>query len=204
MTEPPAIVLVRHGATEWSASGRHTGRSDVPLSPAGEAAARALVDRLPPGPYDRVWTSPTRRARDTARLAGFVNPTIVPDLAEWDYGDYEGLTTAEIQAGRPGWNLFATAARTAKMRPPSATAPTGSSRPCARKACPPSSFPARISSASSAHVGRVGRLRPGTTSEWIPPASRSSRPSITAPIRSSGGGTCSPSRLAPPETLASP
>jgi len=107
MTEPPAIVLVRHGATEWSASGRQTGPSDIPLSPAGETAARALVDRLPPGPYARAWTSPTQRARETARLAGFADAAIVTDLSEWDYGDYEGLTTAEIQAERPGWNLFA-------------------------------------------------------------------------------------------------
>lgn len=103
------IVLVRHGETEWSATGRHTGRTDVPLTPEGERAARALGRRLGelgvvPG---RCITSPRRRAVDTARLAGLGEHLAVDDrLAELDYGDYEGRTTVEIRRERPGWDLF--------------------------------------------------------------------------------------------------
>jgi len=107
MAEVPAIVLVRHGETDWSRWRRHSGRTDVQLNNAGMAAASALVARLPPGPYDRVLSSPSGRARATASLAGFANPVVSTDLAEWDYGAYEGLTTQEIQQSRPGWNLFA-------------------------------------------------------------------------------------------------
>jgi len=99
------ILLVRHGATEWSANGRHTGRTDLPLTPDGEAAARALRDRLPPD-ADLVLASPRRRATETCRLAGLGEVQIDDDLQEWDYGDYEGLTTPEIRADRPGWNLW--------------------------------------------------------------------------------------------------
>lgn len=106
MTEPPPIFVVRHGETQWSRERRHTGRSDIALTVKGEEQARALASRLPLGPFARVLTSPSARARDTARLAGFSDATVVCDLAEWDYGDYEGQTTAEIRALRPGWNLF--------------------------------------------------------------------------------------------------
>jgi broad specificity phosphatase PhoE len=103
----PTILLVRHGQTEWSRTGRHTGRSDIPLTPAGEDAARRLAERLPPPPRPIVWTSPSSRAFDTCRLAGYGAWSVKqPDLHEWDYGDYEGRTTADIQAGRPGWQVF--------------------------------------------------------------------------------------------------
>ena len=103
MTE---AVLVRHGATEWSAAGRHTGRTDIPLSADGEAAARALRGRLPARP-DAVLVSPRRRAVETCRLAGLGDfAQVDDDLQEWDYGDYEGLTTPEIRATRPDWNLW--------------------------------------------------------------------------------------------------
>ena len=104
---PPSVTLVRHGETAWSASGRHTGLTDIPLTPEGERKARGLRDRLKRVAFDRVFTSPLQRAARTCELAGFgAAAKIDPDLVEWDYGDYEGLTTREIQAQRPGWRLF--------------------------------------------------------------------------------------------------
>jgi broad specificity phosphatase PhoE len=105
MSDLPTVYLVRHGETEWSKSGRHTGRTDLPLTPKGDANARALRGRLAGTAFDRVLTSPLQRAARTAKLAGFT-ATPDPDLMEWDYGDYEGLTSAEIRANRPGWDLF--------------------------------------------------------------------------------------------------
>lgn len=101
----PTIYLARHGETEWSRCGRHTGRTDLPLSAAGERDGAALRDRLRGPTFTTVLASPLIRARRTAELAGFT-PAIEPDLAEWDYGEYEGKTTAEIRAGQPGWMLF--------------------------------------------------------------------------------------------------
>jgi probable phosphoglycerate mutase len=101
----PTIYLVRHGETEWSRSGRHTGRTDLPLTAQGEADGRLLAQRLKGIPVTTVLSSPRLRAWRTAELAGF-HPVIEPDLAEWDYGDYEGLTTAEIRHTNPHWNLF--------------------------------------------------------------------------------------------------
>jgi probable phosphoglycerate mutase len=103
----PEIWLVRHGETEWSLSGRHTGRSDIPLTANGEEAARKLAPRLQGRSFSAVWSSPSQRASNTCRLAGFdADAVIEPDLAEWDYGAYEGITTKDILAGRPGWQLF--------------------------------------------------------------------------------------------------
>ncbi|MDE1992405.1 MAG: histidine phosphatase family protein [Rhizobiaceae bacterium] len=103
----PEIYLVRHGQTEWSLSGRHTGRTDIPLTPAGEEAARKVADRLPVIDFAAVWSSPSQRAKNTCGLAGFGDVRIVKDdLAEWNYGAYEGVTTKEILAQRPGWQLF--------------------------------------------------------------------------------------------------
>jgi len=103
----PEITLVRHGETEWSASGKHTGRSDIPLTAKGEEAARKLGDRLRDKSFAAVWSSPPLRARRTAELAGFgAVVEVKPDLAEWDYGAYEGLKTKDILLERPGWSLF--------------------------------------------------------------------------------------------------
>jgi probable phosphoglycerate mutase len=108
MSSPyPEIHLVRHGETEWSLSGRHTGRSDIPLTPNGEDAARKVADRLAGLSVSAVWSSPSQRARNTCALAGFgANVVVKDDLAEWDYGAYEGITTKEILKDRPGWQLF--------------------------------------------------------------------------------------------------
>ncbi|MGO4133916.1 histidine phosphatase family protein [Rhizobium brockwellii] len=103
----PEIYLVRHGETEWSLSGRHTGRSDIPLTANGEAAASKLADRLTGLAFSAVWSSPSERARNTCALAGFGSGAVIKDdLAEWDYGAYEGITTKAILADRPGWQLF--------------------------------------------------------------------------------------------------
>ena len=108
MSEPlPVVYLARHGETAWSLSGQHTGRTDLPLTEHGERQARALGDRLRGTSFVKVFTSPSQRARRTAELAGFGNAAETdPDLAEWDYGQYEGRRTADILAERPGWFLF--------------------------------------------------------------------------------------------------
>ncbi|MEF0942511.1 histidine phosphatase family protein [Rhizobium sp. BR 362] len=103
----PEIYLVRHGQTEWSLSGRHTGRTDIPLTAAGEGAARKVAGRLPAIDFAAVWSSPSQRAKSTSALAGFGDARVIKDdLAEWNYGAYEGVTTKDILAQRPGWQLF--------------------------------------------------------------------------------------------------
>ena len=104
---PLDLYLVRHGETEWSASGRHTGRTDIPLTARGERDAAWLATRLKAAQFTHVYASPRMRARRTCELAGWGAAAVVePDLAEWDYGDYEGLSTDEILKVRPGWSLF--------------------------------------------------------------------------------------------------
>ncbi len=100
------IVLARHGQTEWSLGGRHTGRSDVPLTDVGRHQAERLGPRLRAWSFDRALTSPLRRAADTSTIAGFAGAEAREDLVEWDYGDYEGLTTSEIRERVPGWSLW--------------------------------------------------------------------------------------------------
>ncbi|GAC1363528.1 MAG: histidine phosphatase family protein [Actinomycetota bacterium] len=108
MSQRAGAVLVRHGETEWSRDGRHTGRSDIPLTPRGCQRAACLQPYLAGRTFARVLTSPLQRARETCRLAGFGDVAeVCADLAEWDYGAYEGLTSAQIQAERPGWSLWA-------------------------------------------------------------------------------------------------
>ena len=102
----PVIHLVRHGETEWSAAGKHTGLTDLPLTPRGEAHAALLGARLQPLLGLPAFTSPLRRASHTAELTGFGTATVDRDLVEWDYGQYEGLTTAAVRETRPGWELF--------------------------------------------------------------------------------------------------
>ena len=104
---PPELWLLRHGATEWALSGRHTGSTDLPLLPEGEAEARALAPLLSRQQFAAVYTSPLQRARQTCALAGLgAEAVIEPDLREWDYGRYEGITTAEIRQTVPGWTVF--------------------------------------------------------------------------------------------------
>jgi broad specificity phosphatase PhoE len=104
---PAQTVLVRHAETEWSRDGRHTGRTDLPLTAAGREKARALAPVLAARTFELVLVSPLRRAMETCELCGLgAVAQQRPDLMEWDYGEYEGLTTAQIHEQRPGWDLW--------------------------------------------------------------------------------------------------
>jgi len=103
------LFLVRHGETEWSANGRHTSVTDLPLTKAGEAQSRSLLGHLDPAAFGLVLSSPRQRARRSAELAGFVDayePQIEENLAEWSYGDYEGLTREQINESDPDWSIW--------------------------------------------------------------------------------------------------
>ncbi|MYR60727.1 histidine phosphatase family protein, partial [Streptomyces sp. SID625] len=100
------LLLVRHGETEWSLSGQHTSRTDLPLTQRGEEQAKLLAPLLTGRTYAQVLTSPLGRAVRTAELAGLAGAEADPDLHEWDYGGYEGVTTAEIHRSRPHWDLW--------------------------------------------------------------------------------------------------
>jgi len=101
------VYLVRHGETEWSLSGQHTGSTDIPLTEKGEEVARELGRKLTGQEFPAVWSSPLSRAIDTARLAGFEHEVRIDDrLKEWDYGEYEGLTTPQIRQKHPDWFLW--------------------------------------------------------------------------------------------------
>ena len=106
MGEGTELWLVRHGETEWSRDARHTSTTDLPLLPQGETAARGLAPRLGEQAFDLVLTSPRLRARRTAELAGYPGAIVDGDLAEWAYGAYEGLTTAQIHASVPDWAIW--------------------------------------------------------------------------------------------------
>jgi broad specificity phosphatase PhoE len=104
---PAEVVLVRHAETEWSLDGRHTGLTDIPLTDAGRATAKALTGELQAWRFERVLVSPLRRARETCELCGLGDRAeVCEELHEWDYGEYEGLTTAQIRERRPDWNLW--------------------------------------------------------------------------------------------------
>lgn len=104
---PLRLFVVRHGQTEWSLTGQHTGRTDIPLTAQGEDEARTLLPLLRDVDFSHVFSSPLQRARQTSELAGLgASVEVLPDLAEWDYGAYEGLRSVEIREQRPGWNIF--------------------------------------------------------------------------------------------------
>lgn len=107
LIRPGETLLVRHAETEWSRDGRHTGRTDIPLTEHGRKAARALAGRLEGTSFAAVLVSPSTRARETCELCGLgAQAQVREDLFEWDYGDYEGLTSVEIRAQRPDWDLW--------------------------------------------------------------------------------------------------
>ena len=107
MKDPVHIYLMRHGETEWALSRQHTGRTDIPLTAHGEEEAKKLAPQLRDIPFSHVLTSPLKRAQQTCVLAGLgASAVIVPEMVEWDYGDYEGQRSVDILKQRPGWNLF--------------------------------------------------------------------------------------------------
>src|SRR5262245_29649772 len=110
MPDRTRAVLVRHGETEWSKAGRHTSYTDLDLTDAGRAAAAALAPVLADFTFARVYVSPMRRSAETARLAGCTRCEVLDDLREWNYGEYEGITTAKIRETIPGWTVFTDAA----------------------------------------------------------------------------------------------
>lgn len=104
---PPTLVLVRHGETEWTISGQHTGLTDIPLTERGRAQGTSLAAQLAGRQFARVLSSPLSRALETCRLAGFGDAVETTDaLLEWNYGEYDGVTTADIRAGKPRWSLW--------------------------------------------------------------------------------------------------
>lgn len=103
----PKLYLIRHGDTQWTQTGQHTGRTDLALLPIGEERARGLIQRLEGITFTHVFTSPLIRARRTCELAGYgAQAEVNADLMEWHYGNYEGMKSADIKAGRPDWDLF--------------------------------------------------------------------------------------------------
>jgi probable phosphoglycerate mutase len=102
----PTLIIVRHGETDWSRSGQHTSRTDLDLTSSGEAQARHLGAFLAGIPFDLIVSSPRRRAARTAELAGLVPFEVAEDMVEWDYGELEGLTSAQIQERYPGWTIW--------------------------------------------------------------------------------------------------
>jgi probable phosphoglycerate mutase len=129
-----SLALIRHGETEWSRAGRHTGRTDMPLTAQGEQDARLLGDKLRDVRFIRVFTSPRQRALRTCALAGLTPVAeIEPDLAEWDYGEYEGQRSEDIRKGRPDWDLF-------------------------RDGCPSGEMPAQVSDRADRLIARLRAL----------------------------------------------
>jgi broad specificity phosphatase PhoE len=106
MSTKQQVYLVRHGETEWTITRQHTGKTDIPLTEKGEANALKIGRYLEKNSFADILTSPRQRARRTAELAGFGQAKVENDLMEWDYGDYEGLTTEEIRQKAPHWNIF--------------------------------------------------------------------------------------------------
>ena len=131
LPDPLTLYLVRHGETEWSLSGRHTGRTDIALTTHGEDQARTLVPALAAIQFAHVFTSPLQRARQTCDLAGLgASAEIVTDLAEWDYGQYEGRRSIDIRKTRQDGRFTAMAVPAARTRRRCPNAPTGSLQDC--------------------------------------------------------------------------
>ena len=156
--EAQKIYLIRHGETEWSRAGKHTGVTDVPLSEQGRKTARLLRPVLAREKFVLVLCSPLQRARETCELAGLQESAVVdPDLMEWRYGEYEGLTTKQIQLARPGWSVFHDGCPGAKRRsrlPPALIAwSPKSAREMATSRCSLTG----ISSESLRHAGSISR-----------------------------------------------
>ncbi len=132
--EPPTIYLVRHGETDWTLTGQHTGTTDLPLTARGESQARTLAPVLQGIAFAHVFASPLQRARQTCALAGLAGAKIIlPDLSEWNYGEYEGRRSIDIRKARPGWSMF-------------------------RDGCPGGETPDQIASRADRLIARLGGL----------------------------------------------
>jgi broad specificity phosphatase PhoE len=135
MTAPLQIYLVRHGETAWSLSGQHTGSTELPLTAHGEAQARTLAPRMAHTAFTHILVSPYLRARQTCELAGCATASETePDLAEWNYGDYEGLRSDDIAKTHPGWNVW-------------------------RDGCPHGEMPAQVSARADRLIVRLCQLQ---------------------------------------------
>jgi broad specificity phosphatase PhoE len=146
------LYFMRHGETAWSLSGQHTGRTDLPLTPHGETEARLLGAALEGVAFDHVFTSPRLRARRTAELAGHAHAVVDPDLAEWDYGDYDGKTIAEVRAARPDWDIYRDGCPGGES---AADITARADRAVARL----TALPGRVAAFSHGHFGRVLAVR---------------------------------------------
>ena len=149
----PVVYIARHGETAWSLSGQHTGLTDIPLTERGERMALALGERLKGMSFATILSSPLKRAFRTCELAGFgARAEMEPDLVEWDYGQYEGLTSKEIHAKTPDWNLFRDGC-------PGGESPEAITRRADRLVARLRSLPAPILLFSSGHIIRVVAAR---------------------------------------------
>ena len=185
----PQVYLARHGETAWTISKQHTGRTDIPLTARGEANARSLGQRLKGETFERVFVSPLGRARRTCELAGFgdrCRPDA--DLLEWDYGAYEGRTTAEIRAERPEWYLFRDGCPGASPSRPSRPGQTASWLASKKPADASSCLATATFSASSLLAGSAYRRRMRVSTCSVPRRSASSAMSTRSMSRRSSSG----------------
>lgn len=146
------LYFMRHGETAWSLTGQHTGKTDLPLTAKGEAEAVRLATLLRGANFDQVFTSPRQRARRTAELTGHADAVVEPDLAEWDYGDYDGQRLEEIRAQRPMWDIYVDGC-------PGGESPEQITARADRLIARWSSFPGRVAAFSHGHFGRVLAVR---------------------------------------------
>lgn len=146
------LYFLRHGETAWSRTGQHTGRTDLPLTDHGEVEARNLAALLRAVSFDQVFTSPRRRAIRTCELAGLANAMVEPDLAEWDYGDYDGQRMDEIRAQRPMWDIYTDGC-------PGGESPEQITARADRLIARWSSLSGRVAAFSHGHFGRVLAVR---------------------------------------------
>jgi probable phosphoglycerate mutase len=146
------LYFLRHGETAWSRTGQHTGRTDLPLTDHGEVEARNLAALLRAVSFEQVFISPRQRAIRTCELAGFAHAAIEPDLAEWDYGDYDGLRMEEIRAQRPTWDIYTDGC-------PGGESPAQIVARADRLVARWSSLSGRVAAFSHGHFGRVLAVR---------------------------------------------